>query len=353
MPFGRRKVSMRRLTSLVLFFFYCLGFLPVRTLAQGGMTLAGNRVTVTGTIFSEFDNRRIAQASVRLCDAGGTQIEETVTNESGEFSIRDIEKNRYILSISAVGYESQDVHLDLSFTSERGTTIVLRPVSSKSTPSALASSVSAHEMSMPQKARDLMASGMKKIYQDKDPKGGLADLNEATEIAPGYYEAYYQIAMAQLSSNNNDEAEKAFQKSIEVSSDKFGEAEVGLGTMMLNKGDNSGGEKAIRRGIELSPNFWFGYYELGRALLNDKQVADAEKAGLQARSLAPEAPLVYRLLAIVHLTEKNYPALVDDLDAYIKLDPDSPAGIRAKELRSQVSQQIGNQTVGAAGPRTP
>lgn len=314
---------------------------------------AGNRVTVTGTVFSESDNRRVAQASVRLCDAGGTQIEETSTNESGEFGFRDIERNRYILSFSAVGFESQDVHLDLSFTSERGTTVVLKPVPGKSASSTPPSSVSAHEMSMPQKARDLMASGMKKIYQDKDAKGGLEDLKQATDIAPTYYEAYYQIAMAQLASNNNDEAELAFRKSIEISGDKFGEAEVGLGTMMLNKGQNADGEKAIRHGVELSPNFWFGYYELGRALLNDKQVADAEKAGLQARSLAPGAPLVYRLLANVHLTEKNYPALLDDLDAYIKLDPDSPAGQRAKELRAQVAQKAAADKVSASqnGPR--
>jgi tetratricopeptide (TPR) repeat protein len=340
---------MRRLSLLsALVELLVLSLSPARVFAQIGGAGAGNRVTVTGTVFSSSDNRRIAQASVRLCDAGGTQIEETSTNESGEFSIRDIERNRYILSISALGYESQDVHLDLSFTSERGTTIVLKPVPDKSASSAPASSVSAHEMSMPQKARDLMASGMKKIYQDKDPKGGLADLEQATKIAPGYYEAYYQLAMAHLAANQNDEAEEAFQKSIKISGDKYGEAEVGLGTMLLNQGDNAGGEKDIRHGIELSPNFWFGYYELGRALLNDKQVADAEKAGLQARSLAPGAPLVYRLLAIVHMDQKNYPALLDDLDQYIKLDPDSPAGQRAKELRSQVAQKEGDQKATAS-----
>lgn len=328
---------MRRLASLLVLFI-CSGFFHVRTIAQtAGME--SNRVSVTGLVFSASGNRRVAQASVRLCDPGGTTIMETMTNDSGEFSIRDVEKNRYILTISAVGYESQDVHLDLSFTSERGTIIVLKPVPDNSAPAAPASSVSAHEMSIPSKARDLMASGMKKIYQDKDPKGGLADLQQATEIAPGYYEAYYQIAMAQLASNQVDDAEKSFRKSIEVSADKYGEAEVGLGALLLNKGDSADGEKAIRRGVELSPNFWFGYYELGRALLNDKQIADAEKAGLQARSLAPEAPLVYRLLANVHLSEKNYPALLQDLDTYIKLDPDSPAGLRAKELRDQIAQK--------------
>jgi hypothetical protein len=38
------------------------------------------------------------------------------------------------------------------------------------------------------------------------------------------------------------------------------------------------------------------------------------------------------------LQQKDYPALLQDIDQYLKLDPDSPAGVRAKELREQVQQ---------------
>jgi Tfp pilus assembly protein PilF len=338
------KVDMRRQNRIMLSALSCLLFSSC-TIAQGqrGVGDSFNKVSLSGIVFSDQKHEPIDQAMISLCDTGGTLIAQTATNDSGEFSIRGLTMTNYIVRVEANGFQTEELHIDLSFNSDRGMDIFLKPnVKSDTTPSS-SSSVSAHEMSMPQQARGLMASGIKKIYQDKDPKAGLADLEQATEIAPGYYEAYYQIAMAQLGLNNNDDAAKAFQKSIQVSGDKYGEAEIGLGTLMLNKGDNPGGEKAIRKGIELSPNFWFGYYELGRALLNDKQVADAEKAGLQARSLAPGAPLVYRLLAVIHMDEKNYPALLDDLDEYIKLDPDSPAGQRAKELRTEVAQKIGDQ----------
>jgi hypothetical protein len=55
----------------------------------------------------------------------------------------------------------------------------------------------------------------------------------------------------------------------------------------------------------------------------------------------------------VHLNERNYAALLQDLDAYIKLDPDSPAGLRAKELRTQVAQKVGEANpIAAGGPAT-
>jgi hypothetical protein len=37
---------------------------------------------------------------------------------------------------------------------------------------------------------------------------------------------------------------------------------------------------------------------------------------------------------------ENKCALLIDIDAYIKLDPDSPAGIRAKQMREEVQQKI-------------
>jgi predicted Zn-dependent protease len=92
---------------------------------------------------------------------------------------------------------------------------------------------------------------------------------------------------------------------------------------------------------------------LGRILLNENKVGDAEKSAQQARSLAPNAAIIYRLLSNIHLSQKNYPALVQDLDAYIKLDPDSPAGVRAKEIRKQVQENISKGKLTPAASPTP
>jgi len=185
-----------------------------------------------------------------------------------------------------------------------------------------------------------MESGKKKLYQNKDSAGGVVDFEQAISLAPGYYEAHFQLALAYLAVGKSGEAEKHFRKSIELSGDKYGEADVGLGTMMLDQGYFAEGEKTIRRGIALNPNLWLGHYELGRAFLNDKRVSEAQSSAERARQLAPNAPVVYRLLSNIHLLEKDYAALLQDIDEYLKLDPDSAAGIRAKELREQVQQKM-------------
>lgn len=335
-----------RIASLVVAFL----LFPSRSFGQLG---GSNSVRLTGTVFSSQGNRPIEQVRIELCDAGSNMIQQTMTNGSGEFGFRGITRGTYILILSAVGYRTQNVHVDLSLTSERGISIYLDPEPKEATETSHSSTVSAHEMSMPEKARDLMMSGQKKLYQNKDAKGALGDFQQAVSIAPGYYEAYYQIAMADIDLGQGETAEKNLHKAVELSNDKYGEADIGLGTLMLNAGNATGAEKTLRRGLELNPNFWLGHYELGRALLEENRLNDAQKYGEQARSLAPGSPIVYRLLAKIHLKRNDYPALLQDLDAYIRLDPDSPAGKRAQEMRAQIAQKVGPQAAPAVAASKP
>jgi tetratricopeptide (TPR) repeat protein len=297
-------------------------------------------VSLTGTVFSEKTKRAVDQANVRLCDTGGNLLTQTITNDSGQFDFRQIRRSNYILTVDAAGYQSYALHVELSFASDRGISIYLKPDPSDPAANVPAANISAHEMSMPSKARDLLASGGKKLYADKNPQAALIDFQQAISIAPGFYEAYFQIGMAYLTLGTREDAEKNFRKSIEVSNDKYGEPVIGLASFLIDKGDLAQSESMTRHGLELSPNSWFGYYQLGRILFAENKIADAQKSAEQARSLSPNAALVYRLLSNIHLTQKDYPALLQDLDSYIKLDPDSPAGVRAKEIRNQVQQSI-------------
>jgi Tfp pilus assembly protein PilF len=329
---------MSRLRKQVCIFLLAL-IAPATTASQMGR----NTVSVTGMVLTEGKNERIEHVIVRLCDTGGNLIIQTTTLDSGQFDFRGVQRGRYILTFQANGFQSTEIHLDLSFTSDKGVTVYMKSEASKPASMASGSSVSAHELSMPRAARDLVASGKKKLYADKNARGGLADLQKAVLIAPSYYEAHYQIGMAHLTVGEAQEAEMSFRKSIEVSQDGYGDADVGLGTMLVEKGDVDAGEKTIRRGVELNPSSWMGFYELGKLDLNRNRLESGLQSAERARSLAPNTPIIYRLLANIHMRQKNYPDLLRDLDAYVKLDPDSPAGLRAKQMRVEVEQELAKQ----------
>jgi len=326
---------------IALFLFAaCLLFPPCADAWQfNGNRPDDNNLTINGNVYYDDANQPAAHVLVQLQGSEGESRQQEETTDSGWFEFRRLGGGTYVLLVDVQGYQRVATTVDLSFMPEKGVVLRLKSLSGEKK-TAGTGSVSAHELSMPARARDLMSVGKKKLYTDKNAQGALEDFQSAIATAPGYYEAHYQVGMAYISLGKRDDAETSFRKSIELSSDKYCEADVGLGTLMLDRLDFAQGEKTVRRGVELNPDYWLGQYELGRALLNQDKIAEALKSADQAKSLAPSAAVVYRLLSNIHLRQKDYPALLADIDTYIKLDPDSAAGIRAKQLRAQVAQKV-------------
>jgi tetratricopeptide (TPR) repeat protein len=319
---------MTRLTTLTLFCFSLL--VPGATLAQKSSTIAGN-------VYYGSDYNAAKNIPVAIYDSERTLLETQSTSDDGQFRFGGLRRSTYSVVIDIEGYEKVSLDVDVSMASDKGLAIYLKSTSKAGEPSHL-KTVSVHELSMPAKARDLMDSGMQKLYHDKNPQAALSDLEQAVALAPSYYEASYQLGMAQQSLGDRAQAEKSFRNSFEQSNHSYAEAAIGLGGILLDRGDTTEAEQCIRRGLKLNGNLWLGHYELGRALLQQDHLADALASAEQARQLAPNVPIVYRLLSNIHLKQKNYPALLADLDTYLTLDSTSPAGLRAKELRDQLQQ---------------
>jgi tetratricopeptide (TPR) repeat protein len=320
---------MVRLPSFALVVF-CF-FLSLPTLAQKPSTIAGN-------VYYGSDYNAAKNVTVNLYDGDRVFIESQTTSDDGQFRFGGLKRAAYTLTIQVQDYEPVSLNVDVSMSSDKGLAIYLKPIIKKpaSSPSR---TVSVHELSMPSKARESMDSGIKHLYQEKNARAALAEFQQALSLAPTYYEAAYQVAMAELTLGNRSEAETSFRKAIELSDKKYPQALVGLGGVLLDRGDVADAEPPIRKGLQIEPSLWLGHYELGRALLLQKHFPDALSSAEQARTLAPTVPIVYRLLSNIHLAQKNYPALLTDLETYITLDPDSPAGLRAKQLRDQLQHQ--------------
>lgn len=322
----------RVVLSLVPFLLAATAALP-RSPQKSAMAL-------TGTIFSDGTNQRIARANIDLCDDGGIVRRESPADD-GEFSFQGLQPEHYILKVQAAGFDSVELHIDLTSTSQRGLPVMLKPARISQSPVSQGQTISAHELAMPESSRDLLASGKKKLYTEKNAEAALKDFQSSLQKSPQFYEAYYQAGMAYLGLKNSAEAEKQFRKSVDLSQKQYADADIALGTLLLERGETEKGETLLREGLVLNPRSWQGQYALGKMELTrgheDVALAEAQ----QAAALAPNQPVVYRLLAVIHLRQKNYAALLADLDAYLQLDPESPAGLRARELRAQAEKQLG------------
>lgn len=320
----------------ILFLLVSALLVPLGSYAQKPATISGN-------VYYGADGNPAKDVLVNLYNSERVLLESQSTSDSGRFEFGSLRRAIYELSVEVSGFEPVHTTVDVSIASDKGLALYLKSNKAKND-SPEAPIISAHELSMPGKARGLMASGKKKLYQDKDPQAALSDFRQALANAPSYYEAAYELAMAELTLGDHGDAETFFRKSFDMSDHTYGDAAVRLGGVLLDRGDIPGGEQAVRAGLQLRPNLWLGHFELGRALLTENRLDESLASAEQARVLAPNVPIIYRLLSNIHLQQRNYQALLSDLDTYLTLDTDSAASQRAKQIRDQIRQKIAAQS---------
>lgn len=299
---------------------------------------------ISGAVYSRAGSAGLSGVLVRLCNPAADPVRQTFTDQSGKFGFQGLEPAVYVLTFDASGYEKTETQVDLSVAFSQDVSIVLKPAATDTSQvSTLGIVVSAHELSMPARAREFMAAGMQKLYTDKDARTALSDFRQSVGEAPGFYEAEYQMGMAFVALGQLSEAAQQFRTALKASSGKFGDADVALGTLLVGQGQVKQGEASLQQGVSLNPSSWLGFFELGKLNLDRGRLDQALIMAERARSLSPKRPVVYRLLANIHLRQGNRQAFLEDIDSYLKLDPDSPAGIRAKQLRDQIQQKLAKE----------
>jgi tetratricopeptide (TPR) repeat protein len=296
--------------------------------------------SLSGVVYSESSNQRIRHAAVRLCDAGGTRLQESITDDSGAFTFARIPAESYVLKVEAAGYSPASVEVNVDFATQHGVSVFLRPVGQKAQNAAGIAPISEHELSMPDSARKNMDAGKRKLYADRNPAEAWFDFQAAVAKAPDYYEAFYQMGMTYLALQKPEDAEKSLESAVNLSQQKFADADLALASLWLSRHDTVRGEPLLRKGLELKPDSWTGYFTLGKLELYRNNLNAALRAAEKAKALAPEQAMIYRLLSLIHLRQKNDAATLADLDAYVDLDPDSPEADTAKKIRADVQSRL-------------
>jgi hypothetical protein len=93
-------------------------------------------------------------------------------------------------------------------------------------------------------------------------------------------------------------------------------------------------------------SFLFWCPSQARTQLHQQACHSAEKCAEPARALGPSNAMAYQLLQVIHLKQKNYPALLQDIDSYLQLDSTSPVTINARQLRQQVAAEMQSRSAG-------
>jgi tetratricopeptide (TPR) repeat protein len=198
--------------------------------------------------------------------------------------------------------------------------------------------VSVRQLSIRPEARIALRNGIR-LLQKNDLPAGMAHLQYAIALSPEYYEAYYVVGVANLMMGREQEAEQAFQQSIELSEGRYARPLMALGAMLCDQRRFSEAAFTIRKGLDLDDTPWIGHYALAQALFSLGRWDEAEENAHAAIRRQPEISDTYLLLANIHMRQKNTVAVINDLDEFLKLESDSTIRAQARKLREDLWPQ--------------
>lgn len=206
--------------------------------------------------------------------------------------------------------------------------------------------VSIHELKIPEKARAAYNKGAQRAATS-DWTGCIIEFQKAIKAWPDFYEAYYKIGIAHLQLQHNDDAEAAFRKSIELSEGKFAPSLFGLGLLLGSTKKYDDGVLYIRAGLNIQPISPRGHFALAWVLYSAQRVTEAEKSARESVLYDPNFAMAHLLLAQIHRHQNNVAAMIDDLDAYLRLAPDSPRSASIRAARDEARHKLDGDAAAA------
>jgi tetratricopeptide (TPR) repeat protein len=323
------------LVAYVLFSFGFAYAAPSSRMETTQMPGGVHDYVISGSVQRDDTNERLPGVRVQLLTAAGNVAHPVIlTDSSGEFSFGEFAAGEYEIVAERDGYQQARLHVELSRFDQSNLVVRMRRQLSASGP--YGDAVTAHELAIPQSARSAFEKGLSKADSQKDYRGAVQDFQRAIKIYPNYYEAYSEMGVAYVHLKDFAAAEKALRQSCEMSAQKYAPPLMLLSMLLNDQNRNADAEPIARQVIVADPKAWRGPYELARALLGLRRLSEAEASAYAARDLKPDNPDTYLLLSEIHRHTQNPSALLQDIDAYLKLAPQGPAAPQVRSLREQL-----------------
>ena len=203
--------------------------------------------------------------------------------------------------------------------------------------------VSARELHIPRQASNAYEKGLKHYFK-RDFAGSLVFFQKAVAKFPDYYEAYYAMGVAEIRLGLYDEGQQLLENSIAVSKGQFAPPYFALGILWDDLGNPAEAEESVERGLELEPDSWIGELALTETLLHLNRTEAAEKSALDLIRQRPDSGPAHIVLANIYIRRADYRAALEEVDVYLKLEPNGPNSAKIRELRQSLERIANGST---------
>lgn len=299
--------------------------------------------TITGKVISEkFDP--VAGITVRLEGTGMIVAATTFSDNFGRFRFDNIPRGIYeivveLSGINQVHFSFDQIRQRVEVRGYNPDVTVTVPITnnqdSASTDSVLGTvDVSELGGDISRKALNKYGDGIK--AKEKGKYDQATELMEETiRLAPNFYRAHNDLGALLENAGKPEDAENHYVRARELNP-RAPEPLINLGILCIRRDEFDNAILLLEQAARMSPPHPKASYNLGIALYKAGRYEDAEKALLRAWRLDESYPPVRLMLANVYLKTQAYEKALEQIDSYLRENPNGEDRAAAQEVRSRL-----------------
>jgi tetratricopeptide (TPR) repeat protein len=166
-----------------------------------------------------------------------------------------------------------------------------------------------------------------------DTNLAIEKFSEAVRLHPQFFEAHAELGSLYLRTNQLEKAVESLRAALGLN-DKNPNVRLNYGIALLNKKEMAEAEREFREVIKADKTAATAHMYLGIALLGLKRNDEAETVLLQAISLKDDEKLAqaHRYLGGIYWGKGNYARAAEELEKYLKLAPNATDAAKIREI---------------------
>jgi tetratricopeptide (TPR) repeat protein len=299
--------------------------------------------TISGHVSND-QHVPLANLRVELLNEVDTVISTVKTDGSGLFVFRKLSDGTFQVRVQTSGtnYASQTKRVDLARPTGFGVAteevdFVLSPI--KSNPGSVAKPGVIFVQEVPEAARKQYQKAIDLLDKSNRRQEAFAALKSAVEIFPQYFDALEMLGTEQVRDQQYEAAIPVLTKALEVNSKAYASC-FALGVAQYHVKQVPTAIESFRRALllnekSINANLW-----LGIALRQTTRPEDADaylkRADVLAESKLPDA---HWQLALLFNQLKRYKEAADELEIFLKVEPDARDAEQIKKLIQRLRER--------------
>ncbi|MGI9068659.1 MAG: tetratricopeptide repeat protein [Pyrinomonadaceae bacterium] len=274
---------------------------------------------------------------VRLERFSGGIVDQLTTDSVGRFRFMVPQRGYYTVVVNAPGFGPAQQQADLQVLFRAF--LVFELVTDKSANRAGAAGVlSFIDVRVPSAARDEFARAGTALAR-KDFADAIPHLEKAVFIHPEFYEAQLLLGTTLMDLRRWEKAEAAIRRALQIKPDSA-PALFSLGEVYWRQKRYEEAEKTLQEGLKLDDKSWHGYFTIGRLYWDKGEFAKAGPAIGKTLQLKPDFAEAHLLAGNILLRINQQQRALAEYQEYLRLEPKGEFAVQTRALVQKLSKTI-------------